>query len=373
MNSLLIISSVHHFTDGVNYFGYGPYVREMNIWIENEEEVWIFAPLIKGKSPGKIDLSYVHPNIKFFPVLAFNIQSISNFLKSCYQVPLILWKMIKLMKKAAHIHIRIPGNMGLLALLTQFFFPAKRKIIKYAGNWDPSSRQPFSYRIQRKISNSKIFTSKASVLVYGEWPDNKAHVIPFFTASYWEREKVMVTKSPISELLKLVFVGTICDSKNPIIGLQLAKLLKESSIKFSFKYCGDGVLKNDMEKISMEWGLNDEVQFLGNIDSEEVKRTLQESHFLIFVSDSEGWPKAVAESMFWGCVPITSAVSCVPQILGVDERGLLVPKDPYVIFNEIIKFISQPLKFNQMSKKAMDWSRSYTLDRFQSEIKKIIK
>ena len=45
---------------------------------------------------------------------------------------------------------------------------------------------------------------------------------------------------------------------------------------------------------------------------------------MILPSQSEGWPKAIAEGMFWGCVPIATPVSCVPFMLDYGERGVLL-------------------------------------------------
>ena len=44
---------------------------------------------------------------------------------------------------------------------------------------------------------------------------------------------------------------------------------------------------------------------------------------LIFISKSEGWPKVVAESMWWGCIPISKPVSCIPEMLGYGKRGFI--------------------------------------------------
>jgi hypothetical protein len=43
---------------------------------------------------------------------------------------------------------------------------------------------------------------------------------------------------------------------------------------------------------------------------------------VLLPSDSEGWPK-IAEGMFWGCVPIATAVSCVPYMLDYGKEDLL--------------------------------------------------
>ena len=43
--------------------------------------------------------------------------------------------MYKAMKWADHIHLRCPGNIGLLGCIVQIAFPKKVKTVKYAGNW----------------------------------------------------------------------------------------------------------------------------------------------------------------------------------------------------------------------------------------------
>ncbi len=372
MDDFLIITCVHHSSKDGEYFAYGPYVREMNLWIEKEKSVAVIAPLIENQNPGKIDLAYKHDHFHYINVPAYHIQSIPAILKTIFDLPVIIFRIAKAMKNSKHIHIRIPGNMGLLAMFIQIFFPGKPKTIKYAGNWDVNSVQPKTYKIQRFIANNTFLTKNAKVLVYGDWSDSSDNVVPFFTASYREGEKEQVEKTPIAEKLKLVFVGALYDGKNPEIGVELSKYLKDEGINFEFIYCGDGVMRSELEEETRKLGLENQVRFLGNVDSEMVKKTLMDSHFLIFASRTEGWPKAVAESMFWGCVPFTSRVSCVPQMVGENgERGVLVSKNSIEIFDKIKKLVDDPNEFHRMSKDAMEWARIYTLEKFQIEIEKL--
>jgi hypothetical protein len=44
-----------------------------------------------------------------------------------------------------HIHLRCPGNMGLIGCFIQMLFPSKTKTAKYAGNWVPNNLGPISY------------------------------------------------------------------------------------------------------------------------------------------------------------------------------------------------------------------------------------
>jgi len=372
MDDFLIITCVHHSSKDGDYYAYGPYVREMNLWIEEEGSIAVVAPLIADALPGKIDLAYKHDHLRYVNVPAYDVQSFGAIVNTIFDLPGILYQIAKAMHNAKHIHIRIPGNMGLLAMFVQVLFPSKPKTIKYAGNWDGESKQPRTYKIQRFIANNTFLTKNAKVLVYGDWPDSSSNVLPFFTASYLDSEKNPIVKIPISQKIKLVLVGALYDGKNPEIGIKLAKLMSDAGLDFEFVYCGDGVMRKDLEEQTKRLNLDDSVIFLGNVDSEKVKETLKESHFLIFVSETEGWPKAVAESMFWGCVPFTSRVSCVPQMVGEEnERGVLVSKNPQEIFQKIKTLIEDKVEFNRMSQAAMNWARTYTLEKFQKEINKL--
>ena len=84
---------------------------------------------------------------------------------------------------------------------------------------------------------------------------------------------------------------------------------------------------------------------------------MQENHFVVLPSKSEGWPKVIAEGMFWGCLPISTAIS------------LDIEKDT----EKIIQLLSNKKQYQSMSEKAMEWSRKYTLDYFENEIKKLLQ
>lgn len=341
----------------------------MNLWIEKEGKVKVLAPLIENKNPDPIDTPYLHSQLSIINVPAFHILTIAAIWETVKGLPFILRKIYQEMRDTKHIHIRIPGNMGLLAMFVQILFPSKQKTIKYAGNWDGNSSQPATYKIQRFIANSTFLTKNAKVLVYGEWPDSTSNILPFFTASYKESEKEPVQKIPLKQKVKLVFVGAIYAGKNPEIGLRLSKILSDQQIDFEFVYCGDGVLRSQLEQECRDLGLEEQVKFLGNVNAGQIKNILKESHFLIFVSETEGWPKAVAEAMFWGCVPFTSAVSCVPQMVGgIPPRGVLVSKDPLNIYKDLLPLIQDQKAYDVMSEAAINWSREFTLEKFQAEI-----
>ena len=288
-------------------------------------------------------------------------------------MPLIMMRTLKGMFWANHIHLRCPGNMGLVGAVAQILFPFKVKSVKYAGNWTNYSGQPWSYRLQKWILNNTFITRNMRVLVYGDWPNQTKNIVPFFTASYSEKEIVPVQPRDMTGAINLVFVGTLMKSKNPLLSVQVAEVLLRKGIPVHLQLLGDGPEREGLEKYIQEKGLQAVVSMPGNVPAENVKAILQQSHFLVFLSNSEGWPKAVAEAMFWGCVPLTKPVSCVPWMLQDGKRGMLAKTmDAEILANELHNLWLAPDRYNKMSAEAAGWSRRYTLEKFKESIQAFI-
>lgn len=373
MTFLIVTHVIHKSVDGKIY-GYAPYIREMNLWIPSFSKVILVAPVLKGVEPNPIEIPYQHSNIEVREVPEIDLTKVASALKSVLALPAVVLELVGAMNKADHIHLRCPGNMGLLGCVIQMFFPGKKKTAKYAGNWDPKSAQPFTYKLQQKILNNSGLTKNMKALVYGNWPGHSKNILPFFTASYSKSEILDLDKAmpEPGSTLNLIFVGSLVSGKNPIIALQSLKLLVDRGYQVHLDICGNGdqlgLLKEYIEKN----GLDQFASLNGNVNATELKKHYQKAHFLIFLSDSEGWPKVVAEAMFFGCLPLTTSVSCVPDMLGNGERGDLIQKDPQQVLKAIEYYFEHPEEYQSKSSKARVWSNHYTLELFQSEILKLV-
>ncbi|SDW86648.1 Glycosyl transferases group 1 [Lutibacter oricola] len=530
-----IITHAEHKLKQDYIYAYEPYVKEMNLWLKFVDEVEIVAP-VSTKEISKIDTRYkchsersegsvtkkaemlnqvkhdgmvvalpcndeikchsecneesVNRNIRcksinLNKIPSFNITSTKNSLNALFKIPSILWEIYKAMQGADHIHLRCPGNIGLLGCLVQVLFPSKPKTVKYAGNWDPKSKQPLSYKFQKWIVSNTFLSKNCKVLVYGNWPNQSKNIIPFFTASYSEKEieeveiktlrhcgsnchSVLDTESLESEQqisnrvgndefgrhsvlntvslgsddemlkqvqhdeserytqldktarhprldlgsheleqkkqisnrvgndekknldksvtersrseiygtlnpIKFLFVGGFTKGKQPLLSVKVVHELFKKSYKVTLEMYGDGLEKNYVENYIKEHNLEKIIKLHGNQPKGIVKEAYQQAHFLVFISKSEGWPKVVAEAMFWGCVPISSNVSCVSSMLGDGERGSIVNPAIEEIVEEITSYFKSPTVYQQKAKKAMDWSRTYTLEKFEREIGKLLK
>lgn len=366
-----IITHVVHKKYDHRYYGYGPYVREMNIWLQYVDEVVLVAPLIQ-KDRTAIDLAYNSDKIILKRVPDFNITGMLPLLKTLFSLPLLFYVVFKAMKQSDHIHLRCPGNMGLIGCIVQVLFPKKKKTAKYAGNWDLKSKQPWSYRLQKWILNNTFLTKNMQVLVYGEWEGSSANIKPFFTATYSELERKALIKRNLNEVIRFVFVGTLSEGKRPLYALQLVQQMVQSGRKVSLQFFGEGLQRALLQDYIAIHNLSAFITLEGNQSKEVVLEAYKNAHFLILPSKSEGWPKVVAEAMFWGCIPLATKVSSVPDMLARGTRGVLLKLNLIQDAAQVTHLVSNPALFDTMSEAAANWSGEYTTEKFENEIKNLL-
>ena len=406
---VVVVSSAPVIVQESEKFLYAPYEKEMQLWAKYADEILLCCPV--WKEDKKLLVTKVtFPMLPAIELKEFDVLSLKNAVAAIPTILQNLGIIYKAMQQADHIHVRCPGNMGLLAAVVQICFPKKKKTAKYAGNWDPKAKQPFTYKMQRWLLSNTFLTKNMQVLVYGEWPKQTSNIKPFFTATYSAKEIQTAGLTLQNELTlqadarsavnafdsaqsdkrvvdsqlslqaearstlnyKFIFVGTLSKGKQPLYAMQLVVQLHQKGIKATLDLYGEGVLRIDLQAYINKYDLQEYIVLKGNQTKETLKNAYQNSHFLILPSKSEGWPKAVAEAMFWGCVPVVTPVSCVSYMLNNGKRGLLLTGNMGKDVAALIKLVAQPADYKRKSKAAQEWSQHYTIELFEEEIQKLL-
>ena len=377
-----VITYIPHSIQNNRYYSYTPYIREMNIWFQQVDEVLILAPENSLKLINNEE-AYRTNSLNFFKVPAISFTGIGKILTSLIKLPYIFFTVFKVMQKADHIHLRCPGNITLIGCLLQIFFPNKLKSVKYAGNWDPEAKQPWTYRFQKWILSNRLLSRNIKVMVYGNWPNQSDNIVPFFTASFAEKERESSVKN-FEQPYKFIFTGNLVNGKGIFEAIDLIESLKNKGVISELNIYGDGVLEDSLRYYIQKKELQSFVKLNGRKSLEELKQAYKKAHFVILLSHSEGWPKALAEGMWYGCIPVATPVSCVPWMLNYGERGILIPdpgkgsrrkgKKPLAELevSRITGLLENPEKMKQMSIAAREWSQQYTLEKFEKAIQEIL-
>ena len=368
----LIITHVNHKLNSGKVSAYAPYVREMNIWLRHIDELIIVAPKT-NETKHAIDLDYKYKSIEFNKIPSIQFTDFKKAILSLLRFPVILVTIFKACRKADHIHLRCPGNIGLLGCLVQILFPKKIKTAKYAGNWDPHAKQQLSYKFQKWILSNTFLTKNMQVLVYGNWEKQSKNIKSFFTATFKDEEKEKPDIRNYNETLKFLFVGSLVKGKRPLFAIKVVEALYKKGIQVKFDIYGEGILMKQLKDYVLEYKLCGLINFHGNKEKNVVKDALKTAHFLLLPSKSEGWPKAIAEAMFFGVIPIATSISCVPYMLDFGNRGILIDLNSEKAVNKLLVHLKKEEALIEMSNLASIWSQKYTLDVFEDEIIKLLK
>ena len=161
------------------------------------------------------------------------------------------------------------------------------------------------------------------------------------------------------------------EGKRPLFALKMIKQLHNDGVNCRLNIFGDGVLREELQAY-IDLHEIDYITLHGNQTKEVLQKYLAQSHFSILASKSEGWPKAVAEAMFYGVIPISTRISCVPFMLDNEARGILIEPEITSAIKRIKAALDSPSSLHLMAKEAQNWSQNYTLDYFETEIKQLL-
>lgn len=368
----VVVSSAPLIQKADGWYAYSPYVQELELWAKYATTVTMVCPVwsdTKGTLVTRLSFSPEH----VITLHEFNIKTLQGVLRAFFFLLPNLWKLYRAMQRAEHIHLRCPGNLSLLGCVVQSLFPKTYKTCKYAGNWDPKAAQPLAYRWQKKLLSHTRFTQNMRVLVYGEWPQATKNIVPFFTASYYASEIHSVPDRWDTRPWHVVFVGTLGTNKRPMYVVELVAQLRQQGVPITLALYGHGAAQARIAQFIQEHNLSQWIVLQGNQPREVIQQALCKAHFVCLPSQSEGWPKAVAEGMFWGAIPWATPVSCVPQMLDEGRRGLLLTLDMDRDLDHIKQLCTNPNALRQQAQQAMEWSRQYTLDAFEMAIRKLMQ
>lgn len=112
------------------------------------------------------------------------------------------------------------------------------------------------------------------------------------------------------------------------------------------------------------------------IDRADLESMYTQAHVLVLTSESEGFPKVIAEAMAFGCVPIVTRVGAIPEMLSQGEYAFLT--DPMHCVAETIEHIVElsqdPVDFTERSKKAYFYAKKhFDSERFNVEWRALIQ
>lgn len=366
----------HIYHEG-QWWSYEPYVLEMNVWNELFDQLIVVAPHDQGPPP-KFWAPYQNSaKISVIPYRRDKGRGLDQAPSSPWEFPRMLLALAQAARQSDAFHVRAPGSIALCgALLLPLL--QRRLIAKFAGQWTGYPGEARTVRWQRALLQSRWW--RGPVTVYGEWPEQPPHVIPFFTsvlnAEQTARARAAATAKQNDSWqqrnVRLLFVGRLSVAKNVSALLKALAQLKADGITVALDIVGDGPERDALERMTDEWELRDRVRFAGGVDFARVLDFYERADVLALVSETEGWPKAIAEAMAFGLVCIGSERGLVPWMLS-EGRGLTIPPgDADALATCLRQIVADPAHHQAMAQRAAAWSRNYSLEGLRDALRQLL-
>ena len=370
---LLVITSVIHYEWNDSLSAFAGYAREMDIWADLFSEVGIAAPVRRQPPPGDC-MPFTRRNIRMLPqreVGGATFRAKANLLAN---VPAFIWSLMNLVRHYDAVHVRCPGNLGLLGILLAPLF-SRRIIAKYAGQWNSFRGEDLTARLQRQLLKSRFWTGP--VTVYGQWPKQPAHVIPFFT-SVMTRERLQRAAEAARQErppgpLRVIFVGRLSAGKNIDTLIEALSSLRAQQIAFLCSIVGEGPELSRLQALARKLEISNFIRFTGGLDHDRVLEQMERSDVLVLASDSEGWPKAIAEGMAHGLICIGSDRGLIPEMLA-EGRGVIVPaRDSGALAGALRRVAGDPQGFEVMRGRAAVWASQYSIEGLRGALAELLQ
>lgn len=177
------------------------------------------------------------------------------------------------------------------------------------------------------------------------------------------QKEIALTKLgiPINSLI-IGNAGWLIERKRFDIFLEVCAKVYQSKHNIFCLIAGDGPLREDLEELAINLGINEKVKFIGW--QEDINTFYQAIDLLLFNSNSDAFGRTVMEAMGYG-IPVIASVleGGTDSILKHQENGFLISKhDVNQLAEYCLKLMNEPDLYHKFQLGSMEAIRKYFSD-----------
>lgn len=231
-----------------------------------------------------------------------------------------------------------------------------------------------TWTLRHLLVSSDVVTvlSSAELAAYRSFDERiKVHLVPnaIDPAGLADRPRSYNEDQP----LRLAYVGRLLRTKGLFELVEALTRLKRLGREFRVCIAGEGPDRRELVAVCETAGLQDRVRFLGNVFASEKFKLLLESDLFLLPSYMEGLPYSLLEAMAAGCVPITTPVAAIPDVVCDGEHGVFVPaRDPGALAGAVAALDDDRERLMRIAKAArLRVLEHYTVARLASDFHRL--
>ncbi len=148
------------------------------------------------------------------------------------------------------------------------------------------------------------------------------------------------------EKATILWCGRYLDWKHPDDVIEVARRLRDADYCFRIEMIGSGEMEPRLRQLASEAGLLDtNIQFLGAMSPEDVRRHMEKAGIYLFTSDrQEGWGAVLNEAMNSGCAVVASdAAGATPFLVQDGANGSVYHSgDVQALYEKVRRLLDDP-------------------------------
>lgn len=305
-------------------------------------------------------------------------------------IPDIIFKKRKIKKeiesiidKVDKVIIRLPSIIGLCAL--DIVIKKKKNYIveMVACPWDGYNNHtnivgklvaPFMYfKTKNKLKNASKVLYVTDKFLQKRYPTKGISYSCSDVELYENSKNVLESRikniNTKKDVISLMTIGNVnMKYKGHEYVIKAISLLKKEGLKYKYYLIGNGNFDR-LKKMSVKYGVKDDVVFLGSLNHDEVFEKLKNIDIYIQPSLQEGLPRALLEAMNMGCPCIGSDVGGIPELL---SKKVIFKRKKYKELAYLIKNFNSKKMLSE-AKKNYNKSLRYSKENLEEKRIKIYK
>ena len=156
----------------------------------------------------------------------------------------------------------------------------------------------------------------------------------------------------------LILTGRLVEVKRIDVFLRAVRRVADKIPHIKAVIAGDGELRDELEALSMDLGIDRNVDFIGRHD--DVENWLRRAGIFVLTSDSEGLSLSMMEAMMCGLPAVVSNVGDMGDLVENGVNGYLVPRrSPESFAARLVELLCDPEKLETFSRAARQSALQY--------------
>ncbi len=292
-------------------------------------------------------------------------------------LPSYLTSLVPAIRRADVVHVPLPGDIPLLALLLAVL-ARKRLIARYGGSWVRTGQTTLMNSITRGLMRS-LAGGRNVMLATGEGQAPPAPRMQWIFSTALSASELARARADCdrgwSEPKRLVYAGRLSPEKGVQVLVEAVAILAKGSRlpRLEVEVLGDGPQRAELEARVRESGLEHVFRFRGQVDRAGLARELSAADLCVQPSLTEGYSKAWLDAMAHGVPVLASNVGAAASVVGAaGERGWLVaPGRAEELASALARVFEDPIDWPALRERCRSYVAGRTLEAWAARIGQI--